>query len=63
MDSTDADAYHAAEPDPVAAGAAYAIQHLNEDHARRLLAWRARSAATRTRPRRPARGSTATAWT
>ena len=38
MDSTDADAYHAAEPDPVAAGAAYAIQHLNEDHADALLA-------------------------
>jgi heme iron utilization protein len=37
MDSTDADAFHAAEPDPVAAGAAYAIEHLNEDHADALL--------------------------
>ena len=37
MDSTDADAYHAAEPDPVASGAAYAIKHLNEDHAHNLL--------------------------
>ena len=37
MDSTDAGAYHAAEPDPVAAGAAYAIEHLNEDHADALL--------------------------
>ena len=63
MDSTDPGAYHAAEPDPVAAGAAYAIEHLNEDHADALLDWRARSAATRTRPRPPACGSTATAWT
>jgi len=38
MDSTDAGAYHAAEPDPVAAGAAHAVQHLNEDHADALLA-------------------------
>jgi len=38
MDSTDAGAYHAAEPDPVAAGAARAVQHLNEDHADALLA-------------------------
>ena len=52
MDSTDAGAYHAAEPDPVAPGAAYAVRHLNEDHADALLAWRARSAATRTRARR-----------
>jgi putative heme iron utilization protein len=37
MDSTDADAYHAAEPDPVASGAAYAIEHLNADHADALL--------------------------
>ena len=37
MDSTDADAFHAAEPDPVASGAAYAIEHLNEDHADALL--------------------------
>jgi putative heme iron utilization protein len=37
MDSTDAAAYHAAEPDPVAPGAAYAISHLNEDHADALL--------------------------
>ena len=37
MDSTDADAYRAAEPDPVAAGAAYAVQHLNDDHADALL--------------------------
>jgi heme iron utilization protein len=37
MDSTDADAFHAAEPDPVAAGAAYAIEHLNDDHADALL--------------------------
>jgi len=37
MDSTDADAFHAAEPDPVASGAAYAIEHLNEDHSDALL--------------------------
>jgi putative heme iron utilization protein len=37
MDSTDAPAFHAAEPDPVASGAAYAIEHLNEDHADALL--------------------------
>jgi putative heme iron utilization protein len=37
MDSTDAGAYHAAEPDPVASGAAYAIEHLNSDHADALL--------------------------
>jgi putative heme iron utilization protein len=37
MDSTDAGSYHAAEPDPVASGAAYAIKHLNEDHAHNLL--------------------------
>jgi putative heme iron utilization protein len=37
MDSTDAGAFHAAEPDPVAPGAAYAIEHLNEDHADALL--------------------------
>ena len=37
MDSTEAAEYHAAEPDPVASGAAYAIKHLNEDHAHNLL--------------------------
>jgi putative heme iron utilization protein len=37
MDSTDADAYREAEPDPVASGAAYAIEHLNADHADALL--------------------------
>ena len=37
MDSTEAADYHAAEPDPVAPGAAYAIKHLNEDHAHNLL--------------------------
>ena len=37
MDSTDAGAFHAAEPDPVASGAAYAIEHLNDDHADALL--------------------------
>ena len=64
MDSTDADAFHAAEPDPVASGAAYAIEHLNADHADALLAdGPRRSAATRTRPRPRACGSTATAST
>ena len=54
MDSTDAGDYHAAEPDPVAPGAAYAIKHLNEDHARRPARHGARARpATRTRPRRP----------
>jgi hypothetical protein len=37
MDSTDAAEYHVAEPDPVAPGAAYAIKHLNDDHAHNLL--------------------------
>ena len=37
MDSADVAAYHAAEPDPVAPGAAYAVRHLNEDHADALL--------------------------
>ncbi len=37
MDSTDAAAYAAAEPDPVAASAPYAVAHLNEDHADALL--------------------------
>src|SRR5262249_4140816 len=37
MDSTHASAYHAAEPDPVANAAAYAIRHLNEDHGDALL--------------------------
>ncbi|WP_028057197.1 HugZ family pyridoxamine 5'-phosphate oxidase [Candidatus Solirubrobacter pratensis] len=38
MDSPDAAAYHAAEPDPVAPQAASAVRHLNEDHADALLA-------------------------
>lgn len=38
MDSADADAYAAAEPDPVAPGAARAIAHLNADHAESLAA-------------------------
>ena len=38
MDSADAAAYHSAEPDPVAGNAAYAVRHLNEDHADALLA-------------------------
>ena len=38
MDSTGPDAYHAAEPDPVADNAAHAVRHLNEDHADALLA-------------------------
>jgi heme iron utilization protein len=38
MDSVDAGAYAAAEPDPVAASAAYAVRHMNEDHADALLA-------------------------
>jgi putative heme iron utilization protein len=37
MDSTDAEAFHAAAPDPVASGAASAIEHLNADHADALL--------------------------
>ena len=37
MDSTDALTYHAAEPDPAAPGAAYALEHLNDDHADALL--------------------------
>lgn len=37
MDSTDAAQYLAAEPDPVAPHAAYAISHLNEDHSDALL--------------------------
>ncbi len=37
MDSTDAAAYHAAEPDPVASAAPYAVAHLNEDHADALV--------------------------
>ncbi len=37
MDSTDAAAYHAASPDPVASGAASAVRHLNKDHAHNLL--------------------------
>jgi putative heme iron utilization protein len=38
MDSTRAAAYHAAEPDPVAAHADYAVRHMNDDHADALLA-------------------------
>jgi putative heme iron utilization protein len=38
MDSADADSYRAAEPDPVAKAAPYAVKHLNEDHADALLA-------------------------
>ena len=37
MDSADADSYHAAEADPVAPQAAYAIAHLNADHDDALL--------------------------
>jgi putative heme iron utilization protein len=37
MDSTHAAAYHAAEPDPVAPHAAFAVRHLNEDHPDALL--------------------------
>jgi putative heme iron utilization protein len=38
MASAEADDYRAAEPDPVAASAASAVRHLNEDHADALLA-------------------------
>jgi putative heme iron utilization protein len=38
MDSVDAASYGAAEPDPVAGSAAYAVRHMNEDHADALLA-------------------------
>ncbi|WP_205697236.1 HugZ family protein [Conexibacter sp. SYSU D00693] len=37
MDSATAEDYRAAEPDPVAASAAYAVRHLNDDHADVLL--------------------------
>ena len=37
MDSADADAYRAAEPDPTASAAAHAVAHLNADHADALL--------------------------
>lgn len=37
MASTDADEYAAAEPDPVARNAGFAVRHLNEDHADALL--------------------------
>jgi putative heme iron utilization protein len=37
MDSTQPADYHAAEPDPVAPSALYALQHLNADHADALL--------------------------
>ena len=38
MDSVGAEAYRAAEPDPVAGSAASAVRHLNDDHAGALLA-------------------------
>jgi putative heme iron utilization protein len=38
MDSATADDYRAAEPDPVARAAAFAVRHMNEDHADALLA-------------------------
>jgi heme iron utilization protein len=38
MDSTHAAAYHAAEPDPVAPQAAFAVRHMNSDHPDALLA-------------------------
>lgn len=38
MASTKADDYAAAEPDPVAPNADYAVRHLNEDHSDALLA-------------------------
>ena len=38
MDSTGADHYRAAEPDPTAPAAAQAVEHLNADHADALLA-------------------------
>lgn len=37
MDTALADDYASADPDPVHAGAAYAVRHLNEDHADALL--------------------------
>jgi putative heme iron utilization protein len=37
MESVDAAAYHAAEPDPVAGSAPSAVRHLNDDHADALL--------------------------
>jgi len=37
MDSADATSYAEAEPDPVAHGAAHAIEHMNADHADALL--------------------------
>ena len=37
MASTDLERYVAAEPDPVAPQAAFAVRHLNEDHAHNLL--------------------------
>lgn len=37
MDSADAAGYRAAAPDPVAGGAAYAAQHMNDDHPDALL--------------------------
>ncbi len=38
MQSADAETYATAEPDPVGASAAYAVSHLNDDHADALLA-------------------------
>lgn len=38
MDSATADAYSAASPDPVSPSSAYAVEHLNADHATSLLA-------------------------
>lgn len=37
MASTDLERYRAAEPDPVAPQAAFAVRHLNDDHAHNLL--------------------------
>lgn len=37
MDSADADAYAAAEPDPVAPSSGHAVAHLNDDHSGALL--------------------------
>jgi putative heme iron utilization protein len=39
MDSADAAAYAAAEPDPVAPAAEGAVAHLNDDHADAVLLW------------------------
>ena len=63
MDSTDADAFHAAEPDPVASGAASAIEHLNTDHADALLLMAQKLGGHPDASEARACGSTATAWT